>query len=126
MSFILDALRKSEHERQRQSGPALVETPVATPKPRGNPWATAAIALLLVNLVAVGVFLLLKSRDEPASASVPPQATSVQPTGSAEATSSAQSWSRSPIAAASCGRCRITHADGWWVARASASSSSGL
>ena len=25
MSFILDALRKSEHERQRQTGPALVE-----------------------------------------------------------------------------------------------------
>ena len=25
MSFILDALRKSEHERQRQSGPALAE-----------------------------------------------------------------------------------------------------
>jgi general secretion pathway protein B len=79
MSFILDALRKSEHERQRQTGPALVETPVAKPKPQGNPWATAAIALLLVNLVAVGLFLLLKSRDEPASASIPPQASSVQP-----------------------------------------------
>jgi len=68
MSFILDALRKSEHERQRQSGPALVEAAVAAPRPRANPWATAAIALLVVNLTALGVFLLMKSRsgDEPA------------------------------------------------------------
>ena len=68
MSFILDALRKSEHERQRQTGPALVEAPIATPRPRSNPWATAAIVLLLVNLVAIGVVLILKSRDEPAAA----------------------------------------------------------
>jgi general secretion pathway protein B len=65
MSFILDALRKSEHERQRQTGPALVETPVVTPKPKSNVWATAAIALLVVNLVAIGLLLLYKSRDEP-------------------------------------------------------------
>lgn len=65
MSFILDALRKSEHERQRQTGPALVETPVATPKPKSNVWATAAIALLVVNLVAIGLLLLYKSGEEP-------------------------------------------------------------
>lgn len=64
MSFILDALRKSEHERQRQTGPALVEVAVAPPKAKTNRWATAAIALLLVNLVAIGVLLLVKSRDE--------------------------------------------------------------
>jgi general secretion pathway protein B len=76
MSFILDALRKSEHERQRQTGPALVETTVAPPKPKSNRWATAAIALLLLNLVAVGIVLLWKSRDEPAAvaASPPPDA----------------------------------------------------
>ena len=65
MSFILDALRKSEHDRQRQTGPALVETPVATSKPKSNVWATAAIALLVVNLVAIGLLLIFKSRDEP-------------------------------------------------------------
>ena len=32
MSFILDALRKSEHERQRQGGPGLAEVAVAAPK----------------------------------------------------------------------------------------------
>mgnify|MGYP001590362261 FL=1 len=40
MSFILDALRKSEHDRQRQSGPALAEVPIAAPKPKSNVWAT--------------------------------------------------------------------------------------
>jgi general secretion pathway protein B len=70
MSFILDALRKSEHERQRQTGPALAEVPVAQPKPRTNFWATAAIALLLVNLVVIGVLLLRKASREPVAAPV--------------------------------------------------------
>jgi len=82
VSFILDALRKSEHERQRQSGPAIVDVPVATPKPRTNHWATIAVALLVVNLVAVAVLLLWRSRDEPAPAAVPsaqPQASEPAP-----------------------------------------------
>lgn len=80
MSFILDALRKSEHERQRQTGPALVEVPVAAPKPRTNPWATAAIALLVVNLVAIGVLLIMRSGDTPSDE--PIAQTSVQTTPS--------------------------------------------
>ena len=68
MSFILDALRKSEHERQRQTGPALVEVAVAAPKPKPNRWAGAAIALLVVNLVAIGVLLIFKANDEPSAA----------------------------------------------------------
>jgi general secretion pathway protein B len=68
MSFILDALRKSEHDRQRQAGPALAEVPVAQPKSRSNVWATAAIALLLVNLVAIGVLLIRKAAEAPAGA----------------------------------------------------------
>ncbi len=85
MSFILDALRKSEHERQRQTGPALAEVPVATPRPRSNVWAPVAIALLLVNLVVVGVWLLRKSTSEPAAP--PPSAaiTSNAPAPSSEA-----------------------------------------
>ena len=47
MSFILDALRKSEHARQRQTGPGLAEVPVAPAKSRTNVWATAAVALLV-------------------------------------------------------------------------------
>lgn len=64
MSFILDALRKSEHDRQRQTGPALAEVAVAPRKPRSNVWATAAIALLIVNLLGVGVLLLRRANHE--------------------------------------------------------------
>jgi general secretion pathway protein B len=69
MSFILDALRKSEHARQRQTGPGLAEAPVAPTKPRTNVWATAAIALLVVNLLAVGILLLRRAQKEDAAVS---------------------------------------------------------
>ena len=63
MSFILDALRKSEHERQRQGGPGLAEVAVAAPRrPKTNVWATAAVVLLVVNLVAVGVLMLWRAQ----------------------------------------------------------------
>jgi len=90
MSFILDALRKSEHERQRQTGPALVESATVVPKARTNRWATAAIALLVINLVALGVMLLMKSRDEPATASAtsPAGAPAVAPSTSPAAAAS--------------------------------------
>jgi general secretion pathway protein B len=87
MSFILDALRKSEHERQRQTGPALVEVAVASPRPLTNRWATAAIALLVVNLVAIGVLLLMKAKDEPAAAvaDAPAAGTTATPAAAASA-----------------------------------------
>jgi len=69
MSFILDALRKSEHARQRQTGPGLAEAPIAPTKPRTNVWATAAIALLVVNLLAVGILLLRRAQKEDAAVS---------------------------------------------------------
>jgi general secretion pathway protein B len=72
MSFILDALRKSEHARQRETGPGLAEIPVAPSRPKKNVWATAAVALLLVNLVAVGVLLLRRAQqaDAPTAGTV--------------------------------------------------------
>ena len=89
MSFILDALRKSEHERQRQTGPALVEVAVAAPKPKPNRWASAAIALLVVNLVAIGVLLILKAKDEPSSAATDTAAAATAPAEPQAAVSSA-------------------------------------
>jgi general secretion pathway protein B len=62
MSFILDALRKSEHERQRQGGPGLAEVPVATPRTRTSIWAAAAVVLLIANLAAVGIVMLRHGR----------------------------------------------------------------
>ncbi len=68
MSFILDALRKSEIERQRQSGPSMAEFPVAR-EDRRLPIALIAIgALLAVNVAVVLFFLLRDSRDTAAEA----------------------------------------------------------
>jgi general secretion pathway protein B len=61
MSFILDALKKSESDRQRQSGPALFEVKVAPPRARLPLWAVAIALLLAVNLVIVAWMLLRRS-----------------------------------------------------------------
>src|SRR5579863_10286297 len=61
MSFILDALKKSESDRQRQSGPALYEVKVVPPKSRFPLWAVALSVPLGVNLVIGGWLLLRRS-----------------------------------------------------------------
>jgi len=68
MSFILDALKKSETDRQRQSGPALYEVRVARPQRSLPPWAIAVVALLGVNLVVISWLLLHHSSSPPAAA----------------------------------------------------------
>jgi general secretion pathway protein B len=62
MSFILDALKKSESDRQRQNGPALFEVRVAPPRTRLPLWAIAIAALLVVNLGVVMWMLLRHER----------------------------------------------------------------
>jgi|SRR5579864_1870101 general secretion pathway protein B len=59
MSFILDALKKSESDRQRQNGPALFEVRVAPPRTRLPLWAIAIALLLVVNL-GVALWMLLR------------------------------------------------------------------
>jgi len=79
MSFILDALRKSEIERQRQSGPSIAEIPVAR-EDRRLPVALVAIGVLLAVNVGVLLFFLLRDSGarEPTTA-VPEAATSTPP-----------------------------------------------
>ncbi len=59
MSFILDALRKSEIERQRHSGPSIADIPVARDD-RRLPVALVAIGVLLAVNVGVLLFFLLR------------------------------------------------------------------
>lgn len=61
MSFILDALKKSETDRQRQSSPALFEVKVATPRRRFPVWAVGLAVLLGVNFAALAWVLLRKA-----------------------------------------------------------------
>jgi general secretion pathway protein B len=61
MSFILDALKKSENERQRQIGPSLADLPVSKRSSDKPWWAVIVAALLVVNL---GVLLIVLTRTD--------------------------------------------------------------
>jgi general secretion pathway protein B len=67
MSFILDALKKSEIERQRQSQPGLMDTPAAQRRGRLPLWAILLGALLAINVVVLAVMLLRGGAPAPAS-----------------------------------------------------------
>jgi general secretion pathway protein B len=58
MSFILDALKKSELERQRQAIPGLVDAGFARPRARLPVWVLGIAALLAVNLLVLSVVLM--------------------------------------------------------------------
>jgi general secretion pathway protein B len=89
VSFILDALRKSESERQRLGGASIAELPVG--ERRSHPWWIFALAaLLFANLGLLAVIVLRPaSKDtvapavqtpasQPATARVPPPAAQVR------------------------------------------------
>ena len=54
MSFILDALRNSEHERQRSAVPGLSQVPLAAPQPQLPRWALGVIGVLVVAVLVIG------------------------------------------------------------------------
>jgi general secretion pathway protein B len=65
MSFILDALKKSETDRQRQGGPALFEVKVAPPRSGLPAWAVAVVVLFIANLAVVGWLLVRRNSPAP-------------------------------------------------------------
>lgn len=65
MSIILDALRKSEAERQRQSGPGLADAGHRPPARRRSLWLPLLVLVLTANL-GLGGYLLLRDRAPPA------------------------------------------------------------
>ncbi len=58
MSFILDALRKSEAERQKQDAPGFVHVPITSPQKPTGKWIWLVTTLITVNL-AVLAFVML-------------------------------------------------------------------
>ncbi|HVS24026.1 MAG TPA: general secretion pathway protein GspB [Gammaproteobacteria bacterium] len=54
MSFILDALRKSEHERQRSAIPGIAQVPFGAPRRELPAWAIALMAVLGLAVLALG------------------------------------------------------------------------
>jgi general secretion pathway protein B len=80
MSFILDALRKSEHERQRQTEPGIADIRTGTGARSGFPvWAVALGCLLLLNVIVV-IVLVFRSNSTPAAAPTVAAAAAPAPT----------------------------------------------
>lgn len=70
MSFILDALKKSESERHRHSGPVLMDVRIAPPRRRLPTWAWVIAGVLLVNLLLL-VWLLWLAPDHASNPTTP-------------------------------------------------------
>lgn len=70
MSFILDALKKSESERQRQSGPGVFQPRIASPRARFPLWAIGIGLLLGINLIVL-IWVMTRSEPEPPMAVQP-------------------------------------------------------
>jgi general secretion pathway protein B len=96
MSFILDALKKSEAERQRQAGPALIEMRIVRPTRRLPAWAIIAGTLLGVGVLALAWVALRK--PAPAAAGVAATAAPAAGAGSAAAAPAATNAGAAPIA----------------------------
>jgi general secretion pathway protein B len=95
MSLILDALKKSEAERQRQSGPTLLEVRVSQPRRRYPAWVIAVGALLAVNMLLLVIFML----HRPASSQAPlPQTGAAAMAPSAAAAAGAPGAPVAPLA----------------------------
>jgi general secretion pathway protein B len=103
MSFILDALKKSELERQRQTIPGLMDAGPLERRPRFPLWAVALVVLLGVNLAVLLIVLL---RSTPSSTHAvpgitPPLAsTPASPPRGASSPGTSSPGTSSPVASA--------------------------
>jgi general secretion pathway protein B len=66
MSFILDALKKSETDRQHQAAAEFANVPTSDGTPRAPRWLWVLGALLAINLLVL-LGLVLRSSDPPAA-----------------------------------------------------------
>ena len=90
MSFILDALRKSENSRLRQDHPAVFSHRPLAERKRLPVWGVVLIALLTVNLLIV-LFLFLRETTADTVRSAPAVAPAVAPAAASPVTGTVQS-----------------------------------
>jgi general secretion pathway protein B len=80
MSFILDALKKSESERQQQAGAEFADVPSGSGEAPSFKWLWILAVILLVNLVVLlGILLRPDSTSEPAAPVGPAEAVQPEP-----------------------------------------------
>jgi general secretion pathway protein B len=72
MSFILDALKKSENERQRQAGPALATVPTGVRNTSGGKWLMLVVVAMAVVIAVLIVILVRRDAPEQAVSAVAP------------------------------------------------------
>lgn len=80
MSFILDALRKSETERQRQATPSLADAQYHVNKKKRSFWVPLLAAILAATLLILAYVLINESDD----VGDPPQVPAAPAAGMAE------------------------------------------
>jgi general secretion pathway protein B len=80
MSFILDALKKSEAERQRKGTPGIADVPQSSSNAGGNRWLWIIVALLAVNLAVLVVVILRPAADAVSPQELSPPKTSAENT----------------------------------------------
>ncbi len=66
MSFILDALRKSDAERQRTVTPGLTDVRYATPRSRHTVWLPILVVVLVANSIFMAVQWFGRGADQAA------------------------------------------------------------
>jgi general secretion pathway protein B len=99
MSFILDALKKSENERQRHIGPSLADVKVRR-RESNRPWWVLAVAALLVVNLGVLLAVLTRNKASPAEQRAAAATAAPQPAGAATAPGAAPSSRPAPSAQA--------------------------
>jgi general secretion pathway protein B len=97
MSFILDALKKSEIERQRQSVPGLMDARSAVRRSRLPLWAAALGLLLGINLVVLALVLWNKSAPSAPAPRAPASAAPPAPAAAPPATEHFSPLDSSPV-----------------------------
>jgi general secretion pathway protein B len=93
MSFILDALKKSETERQRQSVPGLMDTRLTGRRNRLPIWAVALGILLAANVIVLAVMLIRSNSARPAATAAIPASASHPPASDPGASAAADHFS---------------------------------
>lgn len=86
MSFILDALKKSETERQQQSGPEFSSVPSSSDEPQSLKWLWILAVLLLINVVVLLGILLRQDASPPQPALQEPPLAEALPAAAAAKT----------------------------------------
>jgi general secretion pathway protein B len=96
MSFILDALRKSDADRQRTVTPGLADVRYAARRHRRNVWLPILVVVLAANVVFMGLWWFGRANETPAVAVAP--AISVPPASDQPAATTAPLVEPGPVA----------------------------